>query len=115
MITEARGLLDVREAGVLGVERERDESLEAAGVVLKFAEADQVVDAVVRLFDVAVEHRAVGAEAELVGRAVDFEPAAGVGFVFADLVADFGVEDFRAAAGEAAEAGVDHVLQNFAD
>ena len=35
--------------------------------------------------------------------------------MFADLVADFGVEDFRAATGEAAKAGVDHVLQDFAD
>ena len=49
------------------------------------------------------------------GGAMDFEPAAGVGFVFADLVADFGMEDFRAAAGEAAEAGVDHVFEDFAD
>ena len=75
----------------------------------------QVVDAVVRLLDVAVEHRAVGAQAELVGRAMDFEPAAGVGFVFADLVADFGMEDFGAAAGQAAEAGVDHVFEDVAD
>ena len=109
------GFLMCDEAGVFGVERQRDEGLEAAGFVLQFAEADQVVDAVVRLFDVAVEHRAVRAEAEFVGRAMDFEPAAGVGFVFADLVADFGVEDFRAAAGQAAEAGVDHVFEDLAD
>ena len=98
-----------------GMEGERDEGLEAAGFVLQLAEADQVVDAVVGLFDVAVEHRAVGAEAELVGGAVDFEPAAGVGFVFADLVADFGMEDFRPAAGQAAEAGLDHVFEDVAD
>ena len=54
-------------------------------------------------------------QAELVGGAVGFEPAARVGFVFADLVADFGVEDFGAAAGKAAEAGVDHFFQHFAD
>ncbi len=103
------------EAGVFGVERQRNERLEAARFVLQLAEADEVVDAVVGLLDVAVEHRAVGAEAQLVGRAVDFEPAAGVGLVFADLVADLGMEDFGAAAGQAAEAGFDHVFEHLAD
>ncbi len=51
-------------------------------------------------------------QAELVGRAVDFEPAAGVGLVLADLVADFGMENLRPAAGQAAEAGFDHVLEH---
>ena len=104
-----------REPGVLGMERQRDERLEAAGFVLQLAEPDQVVDAVVRLLDVAVEHRAVRAQAELVGRAVDFEPAAGVGLVLADLVADFGMEDLGPAAGQAAEAGFDHVFEHLAD
>ena len=62
-----------------------------------------MIDAVVVVFQMAVEHRGVRAQAELVGRAVDFDPAVGVGFVFADLVADLGMEDFRAAAGQAAE------------
>ena len=50
-----------------------------------------------------------------VGRAVDVEPAAGVGLVLADLVADLGMEDLGPAAGQAAQAGVDQVLQNRAD
>src|SRR5256885_1184854 len=94
------------------MERERNESLKAAGFVMQFAETDQVVDTVVGLLDVAVEHGAVRTEAEFVGRAMDFEPAAGVGLVFADLIADFGMEDFRAAARQAAETSVDHVLKN---
>ena len=56
------------------MERQRDERLKAARFVLKFAKPDQVVDAVLRLFDVAVEHRRVGVQAELVGGAVDVEP-----------------------------------------
>ena len=103
------------EARVLRVERQRDERLEAARFVLQLAEADEVVDAVVRLLDVAVEHRAVRAQAELVGRAMDFEPAARVGLVLADLVADFGMKNLRPAAGQAAEAGVDHVFEHLAD
>ena len=62
------------------------------------------------VLDVAVEHRGVGSQAELVGRAVDVEPAAGVGLVLADLVADLGMEDLGPAAGQAAQAGVDHVF-----
>ena len=37
---------------------------------------------------------------------------AGVGLVLADLVADLGMEDFGPAAGQAAQAGFDHVLQD---
>ena len=94
------------------MERQRDERLEAAGLVLQLAQPDQVVDAVIGVFDVAVEHRGVGAQAQLVGRAMDVEPVAGVGLVLADLVADLGMEDLGAAAGQAAQAGVDHLLED---
>ncbi len=63
------------EPGVGRVERERDEALEAAGLVLQLAQADEVVDALLGGLDVAVEHRAVGLEAEAVDRAGDLEPA----------------------------------------
>ena len=43
---------------------------------------------------------------------MDVEPAAGVGLVLADLVADLGMEDLRPAAGQAAEPGLDHVLEH---
>ena len=56
--------------------------------------------------DVAVEHRGVGAQAQLVRLAVDAEPFVGVGLVFANLVAHLGMEDLGAAAGQAAEARV---------
>src|SRR5262249_47272006 len=97
---------NVRQPGVVGMERQRDERLKAAGLVLQFTQADQVVDAVAGFFDVAVEHGGVGAQAELVRLAVDANPRVGVGLVFADLVAYLGVEDLGAAAGQAAEAGV---------
>ena len=96
------------------MERERDERLEAAGLVLQLAQPEQVVDAVLGLLDVAVEHGGVGAQAELVGLAVDAEPGVGVGLVLADLVADLGVEDLRAAAGQAAQAGVLELGQDVA-
>ena len=87
------------------MERQRDERLEAARLVLQFAQPAEVIDAVARFLDVAVEHRGVGAQAEFVRLAVDAEPLGGVGLVFADFIADFGMENLRAAAGQTAEAG----------
>ena len=63
---------------------QRNERLKAAGLILQLAQPEQVVDAVVGVLDVAVEHRGVGTQAELMGRAMDVDPAAGVGLVFAD-------------------------------
>src|SRR4051794_4801407 len=59
-----------------------------------------------RPFDVPVEHGGIRAEAELVGLAMNLNPAVGVGLVLAELVPDFGMKDFRSAAGKTAEAGV---------
>ena len=75
----------------------------------------EVVDAVFHAFDVAVEHRGVGAEPELVGRAMDFEPGFRVGLAGADFRADLRVEDFRPSGGHAAQAGGDQLLQDRAD
>ena len=46
------------------MKRERDERLEAAGLVLQRAHLHQVIDALLHRLDVAVEHRDVGAHAE---------------------------------------------------
>ena len=97
-------VLEVAQDGVVGMERQRDEGLEAARLVLQLAQPAQVVDAMLGVFDVAVEHGGVGAQAEFVGLAVDAQPGVGVGLVLADLVADLGMEDLRPAAGQAAQA-----------
>ena len=94
---------------VVGVERQRDEGLEAAGLVLELAEPDQVVDPVHRAVDMAVEHGGVRVQAQPVGRAVDVEPALGRRLGPADLLADLGMEDLGTAAGQAAQAGVDQL------
>ena len=74
-----------------------------------------MVDAVLDRLDVAVEHRGVGAQAKLVGRAMDGQPGPGVGLARADLRADLGVEDFGPAAGHAAQARGDQLFENRAD
>ena len=102
----AARLLNVRQAGVVRVKRQRDERLEPARLVLQLAQPDEVIDAMLGPFDVAVEHRRIGAQSEFVRLAVDAEPRIGVGLVLANLVADIGVKDLRPAAGQAAEARV---------
>ncbi len=99
------------ELAVFGDEAEGDDAIEmggagCAGFFLKLAELDQVADALGGGFDVAVEHGGVGIDAQLVGGAMDFEPAVVADFALEDFIVDAVVEDFRAAAGQAAEAGL---------
>ena len=68
-----------------------------------------------RLLDVTVEHGGVGAQAQGVRFAMDVEPVARVGLVLADLVADLGMENFRSAPRQAAQPGLDHLLEHPAD
>ena len=67
--------------------------------VLEVAEAQEVADALLDGLDEAVEHGAVGHEAETVGGPVDVAPDVGFGFAAANLVEVIVVEDFGAAAG----------------
>ena len=94
--------LQVGQFGAVWVERQGNERLEATGLVLKFSQSDEMVDAMLRRLDMAVEHGGVGLDAEPMGRAVDFEPGFGIGLGGADLLAHFGSEDLGAAAGQTA-------------
>jgi hypothetical protein len=47
------------EGGVVGVEGERDEALETAGLILQFAQRDQMIDPLLGSLDMTLEHRAV--------------------------------------------------------
>ena len=100
---------------VLGVVGERDEGVEAAGLVLQRAQAQQVVDLVLGPLDVAVEHGAVALDAHAVGDAVDLDPLAGVELAVADDLAHLGVEDLGAAARQRAQAGVAQAPQHLLD
>ncbi len=98
-VVDGVGAGERREGGARRVEGERNEALEAAGLVLLLAEADEVVDAVFDRFDVAVEHRGVGLEAGLVNFARKLEPAVAVAFVVADARARRLGENLGTAAG----------------
>ena len=93
------------EPRVLRMEGQRHERLKAAGLILQLAETQQMVDAVVIVLDVAVEHRAVRAQSEFVRRAVDVEPFGGVRLVLADPTAHVRMKDLRPAARHAAQTG----------
>ena len=86
------------------MELQRHERLKSAGHVLQVAEPAEMVDAVLDALDMAVEHRGVGAQPQLVGRAMDFEPGVGVGLAGTDFRADLRVENFGPAAGHAPQA-----------
>ena len=94
------------EHGVLRMERERDEGEEAAGLVLLLTQPQQVVDALLVGLDVAVEHRALGRDPELVSGVVNVEPLVGVLLARSDERADAVGEDLGSAAGHRVEAGV---------
>ncbi len=104
----------MRQARIFRVEGQGDEGLEAARFVLEFAQPDQMVDAVIWFFEVAVQHRTVGAQSQLVCRAVDLQPVSRVGFVFTNFVTDFRMKYLCPPTGHAPQAGLDHVGQNLA-
>ena len=100
---------------VVGVKCERDERLEPAGLVLKLAKPHEVVNAVLGLVDVAVEHRGVRVQAETVGRPVDVEPDIGRRLRATDPFADLRMKNLRATARKATQAGVDQSLEDRLD
>ncbi len=114
-VSLATGLFDVVHLRVIGVEGERDEGLESAGLVLKRTKTKQVIDAVLGGFEMAVKHRGVAVQAEPVSLAMNFDPAIGVGLVLTEFPSNGFLEDFRSAAGKAAEAGFLQFFEDFAN
>ena len=103
------------ERRVVRVERQRDVGHEAVRLVLQLAQPHQVIDAVFVVLDVAVEHRAVRAQPQLVRDARGLDPLVAVDLVVADDAADALVEDLRAAAGQRIHAGVAQAFQRLAN
>ena len=97
-VLDAGGRRQLHQRVVVGVEGQRDEGLEAAGLVLQRAQPQHVVDPLLERLDGAVEHRAVRAQAHPVGGAVHLQPLVGRALVVADLLAHARGEDLGAAA-----------------
>ena len=73
---------------------------------------EQVVEPVLAALQVAVEHRRVGEQAQLVGDAVDGQPLVAADLAAPGLAVDAVVEDLGAAAGQRVEPGGLEVLQH---
>ena len=80
---------------VVWMKRQRDERLEATGLVLQRARTHHVIDPLLHRLDVPVEHRDVGLESELMRETMNREIPIGVSLVVADLLADAFSEDLR--------------------
>ena len=83
-----------------------DECGEAAGLFLQIVEPLEVVDAVFDVLAHAEHHGGGGAHAQLVRGAVHVDPVFGQALQAGDLVADFVIQNFRAAAGNGIESGI---------
>ena len=99
---------------VVGMVGERDVGEESAGLVLQGAELREMGDPVLRRLHVAVEHGAVGRNAELVGDAMHPEPFLTGELPLRDGGPDRRAEDLRPAAGQTGEPRLPHRQQHLA-
>ena len=90
----------------------RDEHLKPTSLILQFTQSQQVVDTVVSILDMSVQHCAIGPQTDLVCGPVNFKPSMSVGFVFAELVPHLGMENLRTATGHASQTGISQILKN---
>ena len=97
------------------MECQRNKGLEAPGLVLQFAEPQQMIRAVIRILDMPVEHGGVAPQAEFMRRSMNPEPLVGVCFVFADLVANLRMEDFCTTSWQTSQANVLELFEDVTD
>ncbi len=90
-----RNLLDVVHSGgrkkmlqrrVRRMKRQRNKRLEAASLILQGAQLEQMIDAVLVVFDVSVEHRRIRFQPDLVGQPRRIQPLIAINLVIADDV-----------------------------
>jgi hypothetical protein len=103
------------ESGVGRMKGQRDKGLKAPGVILHGAQAQHMVDAVLIVLDVPVQHGCVGTQPKLVGGARCLQPLVAVDLVVADDVAHAIGENLRPAPRQGIHAGLLHLDQRFAN
>ena len=102
------------EFGVGGMKGQRNERLEAVRLILKLAQLQQVVHAILGRLDVPVKHGGVGVHAQFVRQAMHLQPRVGADLVVADDAAHRRRENLRAPAGQRVEPRVLQAFQHFA-
>ncbi len=102
-VVEAGRPAAVRQLVAVGMERERNERVEAGRALLRFAQANEMIDAILERLDVPVEHRRVAGDALAVQLFVQLDPVRGRHFVRTDLRARLFGKDLRGAAVDVVE------------
>src|SRR5262249_45438761 len=74
-IIDSRRRGQARIEGILRMKCQRNKALEPARLILKRAKTNQVIHSLFDRLNVSVKHRCVGANARLVHRTANFEPA----------------------------------------
>ena len=92
-------------------EFQRYERTKTACFVLQFAKAREMVDALGVIFLMTVKHCCIGAYAEFVSRAVDFEPDGRFGLFGTNLGAEFLVKNLLPTAGYALQTAVNQFFE----
>src|ERR1044072_6930145 len=100
----------MRQLRVRRIKREWNETLKATRFFLLFAQTNEVIDAILGRFDVAVEHRRIRLQTGGVTFPLKFEPALRVAFVRADHGACRLAKDLCAAARARIESRCDQLL-----
>ena len=82
----------------LGLKSEGNEARKATGLILQFSQAPQVIDSMMGVLDMSVQHGACAVPAHLVPGSVHLRPLLGTFFAAAYLVANFRIKDLSTAA-----------------
>ena len=88
------------------MKRKRNKRLKTLGFILEFSQSQQMVDPMVRLLDVPIEHGAIRPNAQLVGGPVNLQPVVRIGFVLAKFIPHLRVKDLRTSSGQASESSI---------
>ncbi len=88
------------------MKRQRNEGRKAAGAILKLPKTEQMLDALLDGFDVAVQQGGVGDDAFAVQRLGDLQPAVAADFIGIQFPPDPLAQHLRAAAGHHAQTGL---------
>ena len=94
---------------------ERNEYLKTARLILKFSKTHQVVDPMIRFFNVPVEHGAIRLETDFMCGSMNVQPSMGVRFVLAKLIPNLRMKNLRATAGHTPQTCLTHIFQNPSD
>ena len=103
------------ERGVVGMKRQWDERLEAAGFILHGAQFHQVIDAVLIVLHMAVEHRSVRSESDLMRQPRGVQPLIAVDLVVTNNVAHAVGKNLSPAAGQRIDTRIFQLPQRLRD